>query len=487
MMSARIRLGGLRFLFAAAVVLCAPARAGTPVDSPDVAAARRRLEILRTPYARSAERRALRGGELLVSFDAGVPAGLRDDLSRDLTAFVSSLADRDGWVRPFSLRSPLLVLFSAGPGVTASGWDGRERDGALRSPVVVIASATREGGTALLDAANQIALLSVRQAAPAEASWAVEGVAAWLSRRVLGPDSMPASAHDPFLEESGSLTAPAVLAAFLESLERRLPKGALDVRETWEQAGERSGDDAEAFLRDLASRSGAPSLGERVAEIVASHISAAGIRLGASPAVPRRAWLAGDVVSLAPAPLGWRRVSLHTEDERGGLEISLPEAGAHAARLLLLYRGDGGFDSLAVFSGATQVVPAAGTASVEIVLADGDGAAEAPLRVRRVPDYPAALASTRAGWANGGVEIAWETSRHKDLLGWVVERRDETDPGESALVRDTLPATSDAESATGYLWLDRDAVPGHRYRYRVLTLTEDGLLGEAFEASVSGR
>ncbi len=486
-MSASARFGSLVLLSLAALLPGALARAGAPVDSPDVAAARRRLEILRTPYARSAERRALRGGELVVSFDAGVPAVLRDDLSRDLTAFVASLVDRDGWPRPLSLRSPLLLLFSAGPGVTASGWDGRERDGSLRSPVVVIASATRERGSALLDAANQVALLSVRQAAPVESSWAVEGVSAWLSRRVLGPESAPASAHDPFLEEAGTLAAPAVLAAFLESLERRLPKGALDVREAWEQAGERGGDDAEAFLRDLASRSGAASLGARLAEIVASRLAAADAPSGASPAFSRRAWLAGDVVPAAPIPLGWRRVSLQTEDERAGLEIGLPEAGARAARLLLLYRGDGGFDSLPVSSGATRVVPAAGTASVQIVLADGDGAVEAPLRVRRVPDYPVALASSRAGWASGGIEIAWETSRHKDLLGWIVERRDETDPDAVVLVRDTLPATSDAESATGYLWIDRDAVPDHRYRYRVLALTEDGLLSEVFEASVAGR
>jgi hypothetical protein len=259
----------------------------------------------------------------------------------------------------------------------------------------------------------------------------------------------------------------------------------VDVREAWEQAGER-GDDADAFLRDLAARTGSASLGACVAEVVASRLAAARTPRSDSVAVSRRIWLAGDVVPAAPEPLGWRRVSLRTEDERAGLEIALPGAGAHAARLLLFYRGDGGFDSLQVFPGATHVVPAAGTASVEVVLADGDGAGEAPLHVSRVPDYPAALASSRAGWTPGGVEIAWETSRHEDLLGWVVERRDETE-ADSVPERSTLPATVASESATGYLWLDRDAIPGHRYRYRVLALTEDGLLGEAFEASVAGR
>lgn len=484
-MRQRARPGAILLLVSAALLPCVPALSSAPGETSDAAAARRRMEILRSPYARSAERRVLRGGELLVSFDAGVPAPLREELSRDLNAFVSALADRDGWPRPLSARSPLLVLFTAGPGVTAAGWDGRDRNGAPRSPVILVASATRERGAALADAAEQVALLSLRQAAPLESAWAVEGVAAWLSRRDLQTDPGRPPVPDPLLDEAGALTTPGVLAAFLEALESRLPRGALDVREAWEQAGER-GDDADAFLRDLAARTGSASLGARVAEVVASRLAAARTPRSHSVAVSRRIWLAGDVVPAAPVPLGWRRVSLRTEDERAGLEIALPGAGAHAARLLLFYRGDGGFDSLQVFPGATHVVPAAGTASVEVVLADGDGAGEAPLHVSRVPDYPAALASSRAGWTTGGVEIAWETSRHQDLLGWVVERRDETE-ADAVLERSTLPATKASESATGYLWLDRDAIPGHRYRYRVLALTEDGLLGEAFEASVAGR
>ena len=484
-MRRRARPGAFLFLVSAVLLPCVPAHSSVPGEASDAAAARRRLEILRSPYARSAERHALRGGELLVSFDAGVPAPLRAELSRDLATFVSALVDRDRWPRPLSAQSPLLVLFTAGPGVTAAGWDGRDRNGTLRSPVVLVASATRNGRAALADATEQVALLSLRQAAPLESSWAVEGVAAWLSRRDLVPGPSLPQLPDPFLDEAGTLTTPDVLAAFLEALESRLPRGAVDVREAWEQSGER-GDDADAFLRDLAVRTGSPSLGARLAEVVGSHLAASTALRSDLQAVSRRIWLAGDVVPSAPAPLGWRRVSLRTEDERAGLEIELPEASAHAARLLLFYRGDGCFDSLPFPPGSARVVPAAGTASVEVVLADGDGASEAPLRVSRVPDYPAALASSRAGWTSGGVEIAWETSWHEDLLGWVVERRDETE-GDGVLERNTLPATKASESATGYFWLDREAIPGHRYRYRVLALTEDGLLGEAFEASVAGR
>jgi hypothetical protein len=497
-MSSRARLGALLGLamawFPFARAAGAPPYASA--DSLDAAAARRRAEILRAPYARVAERRVLRGGEVVVSFDAGVPPDFRETLSVDLAAFVAALVDRDEWQRPFSARSPLQILFSAGPGVTAAGWDGRDAGGSLRSPVVMVPLATRPRRAALFDAANQVAALSLRQSGPALAPWAVEGVAAWLARRDLGfggPDfaALRRESADPFLEESGALTAPGTLAAFLDVLERRLPRGSLDVREAWEQAGENDGDDPEPFLRNLAARTGAPSLGARLAETVAARVVAdAGRRGDAASSLGRRAWLVGDLPALPPAPLGWRRVPLRTDEERAGLEVALPDSGAKAARLLLFYRGDGGFDSIAAAPGAAHMVPAAGTTSVQIVLADGDGGPEAALRVRRVPDYPAALASSRAGWANGGVEIAWETSRHRNLLGWVIERRDELD-GESqspsALAFDLLPAAREAADPTGYFWLDRDAVPGRRYRYRVLALTEDGLLGEAFETSVAGR
>ena len=147
-MRVKARCLALLVFVSVALFPCLPAFASVPDESSDAAASRRRLEILRSPYARSAERRALRSGELFVSFDAGIPAGQRDDLARDFAAFVSALVDRDGWPRPLSARSPLNVLFTAGPGVTASGWDGREPNGTLRSPVILVASAAREKGNA---------------------------------------------------------------------------------------------------------------------------------------------------------------------------------------------------------------------------------------------------------------------------------------------------------------------------------------------------
>ncbi|MGA7992614.1 MAG: hypothetical protein WCC53_14340, partial [Thermoanaerobaculia bacterium] len=221
---------------------------------------------------------------------------------------------------------------------------------------------------------------------------------------------------------------------------------------------------------------------------VVSRLASAASLLGAPrSSVPRRAWLLGAPPVPGAAPLGWRRVSLRTEDERGGVEVTLPETGLKSARVVLFYRGDAGdFDALSMGPGQTRVVPVSGTSGVHVVLADGDGS-EATLRVRRVSEYPVALAASSARWRGGAVEVEWSTAQHRDLLAWVIERQEETPEGEGPALRETLPAAVASPDPTGYLFVDRVVEPGARYRYRVLALTTDGLLAEAFEARVQAR
>ena len=457
-------------------------------DPSDAAAARRRAEILRSPYARPTDRRSLRGGEVVLASDADLAPATRDALLRDLPPALSALFDRDGWAKPFSARAPLVLDVVSGPAVSAAGWDGREKDGSLRSPVAIVSASSRDASAVLLDVLHQVALLSARQAAPDEAGWAAEGVAEFLARRAAGVAGLPVPEDDVLLEDAGSLVAAPVLAAFLDALEEKLPRAAADVREAWEAAGLSAGDDAEAFLRDLAARTGAASLPDALAATVTARVASAAARRGAPAAtVARRAWLLAPVSAAGPAPLGWRRASLRTEDERGGVEIALPESGFRAGRVLLFYRGDSGdFDAVPVLPGETRFLPAAGTSGVHVVLADGDGS-EVALRLRRAPEYPAALSASGAVWRSGAVEVGWSTAQHRDLLAWVVERREEAPEGDQLPVRETLPSASESPDATGYLYVDRDARPGSRYRYRVLALTTDGLLSEAFEARVETR
>ncbi|HEY3348526.1 MAG TPA: hypothetical protein VGM13_01970 [Thermoanaerobaculia bacterium] len=457
-------------------------------EASDAAAARRRAEILRSPYARLTDRRALRGGEVVLASDQDLAPATREALLRDLPPALAALFDRDGWARPFSARAPLVLEVVSGPAASAAGWDGREKDGSLRSPVAVVSASGRAAGAVLLDALHQVALLSARQAAPDEAAWAAEGVAEYLARRAAGLAGAPVPEDDVLLEEAGSLLVPPVLAAFLDALEAKLPKGAPDVREAWEAAGLPAGDDAEAFVRDVAGRAGARSLGDAIAVTVVSRMASAAARRGAPAAsVPRRAWLLAPVSTAAPGPLGWRRASVRTEDERGGVEVALPEAGFRAGRAVLFYRGDAGdFDVLEVLPGETRFLPASGTSGVHVVLADGDGS-DVALRLRRAPEYPAALSASGAEWRSGAVEVAWSTAQHRDLLAWVVERREETPGGEGPAALEALPAATESPDATAYLFVDREARAGARYRYRVLALTHDGLLSEAFETRVETR
>jgi hypothetical protein len=352
-----------------------------------------------------------------------------------------------------------------------------------------VSASGRQGAAVLLDALHQIALLSVRQAAPDEAAWAAEGVAEYLARRAVGVAGPPVPEDDPFLEDGGVLASPPVLAAFLDALEARLPKGAADVREAWEAAGLAPGDDAESFLRDLAARpAAAGSLADALTETVVSRLASASSLRGAPvAAIPRRVWLLGAAPSAGPLPLGWRRASLRTEDERGGVEIALPETGFRSARAVLFYRGDAGeLDAMPVRPGETRLLPASATSGVHVVLADGDGS-DVVFRLRRVPEYPATLVASSAEWRGGAVEVAWSTAQHRDLLAWVIERREETPEGEGPPVVETLPAATASPDVTGYLFVDREARAGARYRYRVLALTTDGFLAEAFEARVQAR
>ncbi len=458
-------------------------------DPSDAAAARRRAEILRSPYARLTDRRPLRGGEIVVASDAELAGETRDALLRDLQPALAALLDRDGWPKPFSARSPLVLEVVSGPAVSAAGWEGREKDGALRNAVAVVSASGREVPAVLLDALHQIALLSVRQAGPDEAAWAAEGVAEYLARRAAGVAGPPVPEDDPFLEDAGALSSPPVLAAFLDALEARLSKGASDVREAWEIAGLAPGDDAEPFLRDVAGRAGAAGgLADALSETVASRLASAASRRGApAAAVARRVWLLGSATSAGPAPLGWRRASLRTEDERGGVELALPETGFRAGRAVVFYRGDAGdFDTVPVRPGEIRLLPGSATSGVHVVLADGDGS-DVVLRLKRVPEYPAAVAASGAEWRGGAVEVAWSTAQHRDLLAWVVERREETPEGEGLSAVETLPAATESPEPTAYLFVDREARPGARYLYRILALTTDGFLAEAFEARVETR
>lgn len=462
----------------------APAHSSQSGEPSDSAAARRRAEILGSPYAQISERRSLRGGEIVLALPAELAPGVAERLACGVVSATAELFHQEGWSAPFSARSPLLLLVTRDRGdvPATSGWDGRDH-GDLVHPVVAVAGG-RGPEAVLLSAVQQIALLTVRQAAPEEAGWAAEGVAEWLARRALGYDADPVAAEDPLVAESGSLRSPETLARFLQILTDRLPGGAGEIRHVWEELGLVRGDDGETFVRELGNRTDTAGVAGLLSEQVARRLGSAGLSEPAADV--RRRTVLGEVSVTAPEPLGWSCLSFRTGEERGALEIVLPsEPGVAAGRAVVLYRGPmGGFDTVPLAPGAGRVVPISGTRRLALVLADGD-AGELFVRLRRLTDYPAVLLGGGAEWRDGAVQITWKTSAHRDLLGWVVVRygeSDEGDPVEEA--RQIVPSSAAAQAGYAYNFADRDVDAGHRYRYRVFALTTEGLLAESFEAVV---
>ncbi len=361
--------------------------------------------------------------------------------------------------------------------------------GRLARPVVAVDVTDRAPAAVAFDAVRQVAVLVLRQAAPDEAGWLVEGTADWLARRLLGLVPDPAVFPSPFLAAKGTLASPGAAAVIVAELARRLPSPDDALRAAWIEAGAARGDDSESFLRGLAARAAPGGLPELMADLLVKALGAAAASPGGE--VPSTvAFAPGDFELPAPPPLGWQRLSFDGIDERAGLEIALPESGPFGAgRALVVYRGPGGeHDAVPLRRGGSQLVPLSGTRGLSLVVVDGDARSGVFVRLRRVPDYPLKLASSSASFADGAVELTWRTVAHRDLLAWVVTRFVEDEDGELRLDgRELVPTTDAQPGGFGYRLLDRDARPGTSYRYRVAGLTRDGFLSEAFEAAVTGR
>ncbi len=473
-----------------------PAHVSLSGDPSDLAAARRRQELAGSPYRQLGERRWLRRGEILAVFESSIARERRDRIADDVEAIASALFDRDAWPKPYSNLSPLQVLLvskrSGDESVAVAGWEGRERSRGLFRPLIAVEVGDRGADAVRIDLAHQLALLTVRQSAPEEAGWVAEGMAEWLARRVFGLVDEPTPETDLLLAESGTLRDPATLALFLEHVSRSLDEGPAAIRSTWEEAGFARGDDAEAFVRELADRVDGKGLATVFADLLVSRLGAprAELRLLGDTAT-RTGLPIGDVAIQAPGRLAFRRLSLRRLDEPGGLEIGLASTCGSSGRALLLYRGDRGrFDSVRLEPGVSEVLPLSGAELLSVILVDGAGDADQLLHVRRVVDYPAVLSSAATEIADGAVHVTWRTLRHRGLLAWVVSRTEVGEPDMAASTErerervDLVPTVEESESGMSYHLVDRDAAPGKSYRYRVSALTANGFLSEAARLSI---
>jgi hypothetical protein len=450
-------------------------------DGSDQAAAARRLELLRAPYLGASRDAEVRGGEIALKMDASLPASVSAAVASALDRAAADLFDHAGFRTPYSENGRLYVLVSGGrDGVGAAGWAGREnRNGPLVDPVVSVTGGERTSEAVALDAVHGLAVLTLRRASPSAASWAVEGFAEAFARRSLGARGEPEGA-DPLRAEAGDAREPVVFAALADHLLDSLPNGAADFRAAWDDA-RGGGADTEALVRELGSRADPRGIPGLLADLVSA-------RAAGAPSPPARR-PGGDLTVASPGAFGWRRAALTTAGERGGLELFLADGAPGLARAVVFYGGEnGGFDGATLEPGAPRRFPLAGTTELDLLLVDGDGS-DVPLRARRLPDYPAALASASAEREDKSegpaVRLSWRTSAHRDLLAWVVVREDEGEDGAyREASRELVPTSAAATTDYDYVILDQGA-GGRRSRYRVYALTTEGFLSETFEATVS--
>ena len=189
------------------------------------------------------------------------------------------------------------------------------------------------------------------------------------------------------------------------------------------------------------------------------------------------------------APWGAAQIRLEPNERRGGLGLFVEGGfpGEWSADLLLL-RGDGVKQRL-------RLPLQEGRGDLRVPLQDIE---QAWLLIRRLGDvpaeqltytfaahherrYPVEYGAISVGPAGAGVrgnQIAWETLLESDLLGFQVQRTHGDAPF-SPISTVWIPAVGDGERTTGYVYVDREALPDRVYRYRLQVLTRHGLLVES--------
>ena len=151
-------------------------------------------------------------------------------------------------------------------------------------------------------------------------------------------------------------------------------------------------------------------------------------------------------------------------------------AGA-ALWCLVRYAQDEGFEVVALTDGGETVLPGSGVAwaGVAAIGFEVDSRVEVDLTPRE--DYPIVLDRWDFQATEGSVVLTWETGRHENLQGFVVETL-VTAGAENVRVRSRslVPVSDEEMVGQGYTFVDeasRDVVG-----YRLLAVTGDGLVAE---------
>jgi hypothetical protein len=156
-----------------------------------------------------------------------------------------------------------------------------------------------------------------------------------------------------------------------------------------------------------------------------------------------------------------------------------------AAWLAVRYALTGECDVVRLGEGRELAVPLQGLEWAAVVVVSLAPSASVSLNLRVLGDFPQHLARWDFVAAAGTANLAWETDSHRGLSAYVVEAlRQSADGTWSVARRVIIPVADDGGESFGYAFVDPDS--DDVAAYRLLALTEDGLLGEVSSFPVPG-
>ncbi len=193
------------------------------------------------------------------------------------------------------------------------------------------------------------------------------------------------------------------------------------------------------------------------------------LRLAALAAVARSSEVSLD------AP-GARYVVLPTGSGAVGVEPLRSNDGA-AAWLAVRYSLTGDYDAVRLSEGHELAAPMQGVEWAAVVVVSLAPAARVSLNLRAIADFPQQVSRWDFVATHGAANLAWETENHRSLSAYVVEALSHAADGTWSVVkRVILPVADDGDAPYSYAFVDPES--DDIAAYRLLALTDEGLLGE---------
>jgi len=409
-------------------------------------------------------------------------------LSVELQRLSAELHDKEGWRPPVAAGDPLRIFIArkdAG-GVRRVAARSIEQAHLVQPTIQLDAS-----GLSDAEIASQVgrlyAVATLAAYNVSDTSFLTAAAADYLSRDA-GFEWREATLADAAAPEVDVFTHPDSLGRLFVEEFARETGGPVALRAVWETAAETAEPPLQILLRRYAEETGSPQ--ETLMLRFAARVYAT---LETNP-LPSRISLSDletqGLNATAPAVFAMRhRVFLSdSETSVGALRVSWPDQGSRAAAIVRYRDAALPADVVYMTPGAARMVPLAGVARVDFVVAGADAGPSlsgAVALVEGVGAFPFAGLSAQALSGPGGPHVSWTTASHEGLAGWVVFREEVLPDGRiSRSGPAIIPSSTKGEESFRYVYVDSATTPGTYYRYTVWAVTDEGLLARAFSATL---